>query len=252
MISQINHIYPVPSFQIDRNLNIRSASQEAWDMFERTDSLMRMIDSKSCLKAKQMLQPSNGKVSFEINMIDKKGQILLVDCYAGWTSELHGEIMILEKNKEMSNILSQFQKLRTRLQETDMELLKEKERLQQVLMENNMLSAPFIKINDDIGLIPVFGIIDQQKITAIMDNVLKSAYEAPTRELIIDFTAVNHMDREGWRGFTEMFQSLKLLGKHIYMTGVQPKHAHQIHEFNIQTDIIFKPSLQDIISKFVK
>ncbi|AIF45354.1 STAS domain-containing protein [Virgibacillus sp. SK37] len=248
-MQEVDSVIPVPIFKVDKNLEILGCTKEATEWFGQPKTLLQIIDEGSQDKILQMLHPSKAKNSFEINIIDKLGELSLVDCHVGWRGELHAELLILKKDPTITRVSAHLNKLQSRLQATDIELLKEKEKAEAVLEENNRLSAPFIQVTNELALIPIFGEIDTEKSEMISELIIQNAYDAIATKLIIDFTAISRIDRDGLKGFNKLFRSLEMLGKQVTVTGVGPRHAKTLHELGIPLDIQFLPSLQKAIMR---
>ncbi|MFB4163206.1 STAS domain-containing protein [Alteribacillus sp. JSM 102045] len=214
-------------------------------------SLLEIIEEQSRAKVEQMIHPDVEETSLEINIVTKTGDVLLADLYAGWNSELHGEVLVIKKDQAIMTVTSRLNSLRTRLQETNMEFFKEKERVEEVLAENNRLSAPFIEMTEEVALVPLFGDIDENKMTVMKDHILKSAHLDEMYIILIDFTAMGHIDRKGLTGFKNLFKSLQYMGKEVVVTGIHPKQAQRLHALDIQVEIKFIQSLQAAVKKFV-
>ncbi|MCG1029064.1 STAS domain-containing protein [Virgibacillus halodenitrificans] len=252
MMQEVDSVIPVPIFKVDKNLEILGCTREATEWFGQPQTLLQIIDEGSHEKILQMLHPSKVKNTFEVNIVDKFGELLLVDCYAGWQGDLHAELLFLKKDPTITRVSTSLNKLQSRLQATDMELLQEKEKAEEVLKENNRLSAPFIEVTNELALIPIFGEIDTEKSEIISELIIQNAYDAIATKLIIDFTAIGRIDRDGLKGFNKLFRSLEMLGKQVTVTGVGPRHAKTFHELGVPMDIHFLPSLQKAITKLTK
>ncbi|MUV37741.1 RsbT co-antagonist protein RsbRD [Lentibacillus sp. JNUCC-1] len=252
MISRLDSLYPLPAYIIDENLDIQEASAEAIEMFGESVSLFNILERGSHDKAKKWLHPDQGKVKVELNLHQPESStITLADCYAGWKNEHHGEILVITKNQDTAVISSQLKDLRTRLQDTDIKLLQEKEHAEALLKENNRLSAPFIKVTEDIGLIPIFGTLNEEKVAAVQERILHHVYHTDASQLIFDFTAVNDVTIEGLSQFKALFQTIKILGKHINITGIKPDLAKQLHHLNLPLHMTYQSSLAHMIRKLI-
>ncbi|MFC5711214.1 STAS domain-containing protein [Thalassorhabdus alkalitolerans] len=248
-MQQVNEQLPIPIFLIDKNLQILGCSPEAEEQFNVNFSLLDVIEGESRDKVKQQVHPDQGKRKLEINVINQKEQVLLADLYAGWESELHGKVFIQIKEESISRVTDMLAELRTRLQDTNFELLKEKEKLEQALIENDRLSAPFIEVTEDLALIPLYGEVHEDKMNIIREKILTASFERPVTNLLFDFTAIGEIKGEGLLVLKNMFQSLTYMGKKVVITGVTPKQAKRLHELDVHLNITFIQSLEAAVKK---
>ncbi|WP_337019313.1 STAS domain-containing protein [Oceanobacillus massiliensis] len=248
---QVDSMLPVFIFKINENLHILEYSPLVTEFFAAPSSIMEIVENDSKEKVRQSILPDIRQNTFEANIIDKSGKVFLAEFFTGWNSDLSGEVLIIKKREEKTRVAGSVDDLKLRLKEADVELLKEKERAEEMIVENNRLSAPFICVTEDMALVPLFGEIDKVKVKTMIEHIVKSAYKAEVKRLLIDLTAVGHIDREGLAGLGELFKSIQVLGKDIVVTGINPNQAQQLHHRGFSMEIEFSHSLQAAIKEFV-
>lgn len=87
------------------------------------------------------------------------------------------------------------------------------------------LSSPIIKINDNIGILPLVGDIDTERAKAILEVVPAKCMEADILKLFIDLSGVSIIDTMVANQIYEVIQVLNLLGVKSTITGIRPEIA---------------------------
>lgn len=87
------------------------------------------------------------------------------------------------------------------------------------------LSSPIIKINDNIGILPLVGDIDTERAKAILEVVPTKCIEADIINLFIDLSGVTIIDTMVANQIFEVVQVLNLLGLKATITGIRPEIA---------------------------
>ncbi|GAJ98443.1 STAS domain-containing protein [Geomicrobium sp. JCM 19055] len=243
-----NSHLPLPSFKIDKNYDILERSTEAVKHFKAERSFLTIVDEDSVNKVKHWLQPEHEQMRIEVNVFTVDGELILVDLYVGWISELHAEVLVVKKDEAFSRVMNQLAQLRSRLQDTNMQLMVEKERLEVTMEENRQLSAPFITLNDDVALVPMFGDLDDKKIRSVEDKLLKQIYEDSADDIIFDFTAVGKISDYGMVGLKNLLQSLSVMGMNVTIAGVDRSVAASFQQFEVQKwNLVFQHSLESAL-----
>ncbi|MFB4160342.1 STAS domain-containing protein [Geomicrobium sp. JSM 1781026] len=240
-----NRNLPLPTFKMDKNFEILERSMEAEEMFRLERSFLSLVDVESQEKVREWLRPEHEQVSLEVNMLTSEGELILVDVYVGWESELHAEVLVIKKDEAFSRVLGQLTKLRARLQDTNIELMHEKERLELLAEENRRLSAPFIPLSEEVGLVSMFGMLDREKIQSIEVKLLQEIYEDSADTIIFDFTASGEVTNDGVRALKSMFKSLAIMGCELLIAGVNQEVAKSFKQYEVQKwNISFIHSLE--------
>ncbi|KMK75396.1 STAS domain-containing protein [Alkalihalobacillus pseudalcaliphilus] len=224
---------PLPSYTINREYDIIDFSQEAYQHFGYIDSLIHIIDEGSLTKVKEWLQPNKNKVTLEINVIQSDGVLLLALLHATWHSEEEAQVVLIFTDKQLATISHQLMSLRERLNHTNMELVREKEKLQHTLEENYRLSAPCIKMSNHFTMIPLYGDLTAEKMRFTQEKVLENLYYQDPKNVLIDFTAIGTIYVDGLPGLELMLQSISLMGIRIYLVGVNEKTTKELHKLDV-------------------
>lgn len=87
------------------------------------------------------------------------------------------------------------------------------------------LSSPIIKINENIGILPLVGDIDTERAKAILEVVPAKCMEADILKLFIDLSGVSIIDTMVANQIYEVIQVLNLLGVKSTITGIRPEIA---------------------------
>ncbi|MFC6037969.1 STAS domain-containing protein [Paenisporosarcina macmurdoensis] len=102
-------------------------------------------------------------------------------------------------------------------------LAKKRLRSQQELI--NELSAPVIKLQRHIGLLPVVGEIDTQRAKYILENTLNECSKQGITHLHIDLSEVNMIDTMVAMEIFRLIDALKIVGVKTTLSGVRPEFA---------------------------
>ncbi|MBD7984917.1 STAS domain-containing protein [Sporosarcina sp. Sa2YVA2] len=242
-----NASLPLPVYAINKDLEILQLNQAAINSFTTGTSLFDIIDSESHPKLRNNVQPFKTIEALEINALSPTSEILLVDLYISWTEEKTAEVVFVKKDQSYINVSSQLNRLSNRLAETNFELLEAKETAETLLQENIILSSPFIEITENLALIPIFGELNVEKSATIATTITKRAYNSNVETIIIDFTAVRHIEQCGLTGLEKLVSMLQLLGFTIIVSGLHPTHVKEWIKLDFSKDIKFVKSLKSAV-----
>ncbi|MGB3259211.1 STAS domain-containing protein [Paenisporosarcina sp.] len=120
-------------------------------------------------------------------------------------------------------ILKAFSKIMTRFVEVHDQLSLRRLRSQQELI--NELSAPVIKLHQDIGLLPLVGEIDTQRAKYLLENTLMECTKKAINHLYVDLSGVNVIDTMVAMQIFQLIDALKIVGVKTTLSGVRPEIA---------------------------
>ncbi|WP_173915717.1 STAS domain-containing protein [Halobacillus sp. Marseille-Q1614] len=251
-MKQADRSFPLPFYVINKNFYVQSYSKQAKDLWGEPDSLLEIIDEESKNKIKKWVAPELHQTALEVHLkpFNAEPDPITADMYVTWNNDLYAQVIFLIKDEKLRKVTKTLNNLRSRLNDTNFELLEEKEKLEEVIDQNNRLSAPFIELTQDTALIPLFGDLSEEKMRAVENNLLVSSQKEDMDRLLFDFTAVGEMDREGVHVLTNMMTSLFYMGLDIIIIGVKPVQAKHLHEMEIPSQVNFMNSLQQAIDKY--
>lgn len=87
------------------------------------------------------------------------------------------------------------------------------------------MSTPIIQVWDDVLALPIIGVLDSVRATAIMETLLASIVETRARYAIIDLTGVETVDTATADHIIKVIYAVQLLGARGIVTGIQPMVA---------------------------
>ncbi|MFD1031272.1 STAS domain-containing protein [Metaplanococcus flavidus] len=241
--------WPLPAYQLNNKLEIVESSEAADSMFGKTNNFLELLDEGSIAKARNFLQSSNISGPVELDFKFSEGNLKLCDLFCKRDSEFILNVIVVPKDDRVSKIADQLSNLRSRLQETNYDLLQEKEQTDKLLQRVNELSAPTIELGEGNLLIPLFGDLDSAKIEAIRDHILKDVYEKNAETVILDLTAMDKISPEGMEYLSSLFQTFKVMGIGNIITGINPHHAKELHAIRSTIDMHFEASLAKVLSE---
>ncbi|WP_422123814.1 STAS domain-containing protein [Planococcus sp. X10-3] len=240
---------PLPTFQLNSELEIVGASETAHSMFGKAKSFLELLDAGSVSKARDFLQTSNFSGPVELNFKNSDGSSKLCDLHCRWHSEFVLNVIAVPKDDNVSKIAAQLSSLRNRLNDTNYDLLLEKERADKLLQRVSELSAPTIELGNGHLLIPLFGDLDSAKIESIRDQILRDVYETQAETVILDLTAMGNISPEGMSYLNSLLQTFKIMGISNIITGVNPDHAKHLHALRATIGMRFEASLAKVLSE---
>ncbi|WP_088009603.1 STAS domain-containing protein [Indiicoccus explosivorum] len=238
--------WPLPAVTIGQDFTILEQSPEAARLFGPASSLLDLLDEESRPKARDFLYSNKTGQRTELNIIGAKGERMTADVYAKWNG---GEavVVFVPTDDSLRRISDQFTALRRRLNETNYDLLLEKMKVDELVERVQELSAPFIRLDRTRVLVPLFGDLTSDQMAAVQSRVLQDTYSASATEILLDFTAVDEIDRSGLQALDSLLQSLSLMGTDVTLTGLHPEHAQRLHELDARLGTRFASSLKDVL-----
>jgi len=112
-----------------------------------------------------------------------------------------------------------------------MEELQEKLRIintqQEAIRE---LSTPILEIWDNVLALPVIGVVDTQRSTEIMENLLRKIITKQSKCVIIDVTGVEIVEAKTADYLLKVCKAAQLLGAYCVLTGINPAVAETLVE----------------------
>ncbi|MBH0230999.1 STAS domain-containing protein [Halobacillus yeomjeoni] len=249
-MKRVEQSLPLPFYVIDKNYNIVGYSNEAEEELGLANNFLQLLDEESHEKFQKMVRPENIKVTVEINFKKSGGEFQLADLHVLWDSDLHAKVLVHLKGNQLQKVTESLAKLRSRLNESNLQLLEEKEKLEEAVKQNNLLSAPFIELNEETALIPLFGNLTEEKLFAVEDHIVRSAQKEGIDRVFFDFTGVGELKREGITVLNNVISSLFLMGVKVKIIGVKPQQARELKEMPLPSELNFMSTLQEAIQKY--
>jgi anti-anti-sigma factor len=87
------------------------------------------------------------------------------------------------------------------------------------------LSTPLISIDDSTIVMPLIGVLDNQRAQQMLEVLLHGVEKARARVVILDITGVALVDEQVARALLGAARAVKLLGAQVVLTGVRPEVA---------------------------
>ncbi|MDC3958942.1 response regulator [Polyangium jinanense] len=109
----------------------------------------------------------------------------------------------------------------------------ERTRLHQQIMEAQRarlleLSTPLVPISEGILVMPIVGVMDEDRTTQMLDAALQGAAEAKATFVIVDLTGLRSFDARVAPILPRLRDGLALLGTQIVLTGISAEAARAI------------------------
>lgn len=241
---------PLPYFLLDEELTILDYSRSASDIFLIGDNFITLVDEENRQKVSQYIQPDFSEIEMELNMKTKHDPLAVFGISVKWEgNKVH--ILCVEKTKEVDTLSDQLIMLRSRLSETDFELLEKKEELEEAIARINKLSGPFIPLYAEAGLVPLFGDLQADKLQVIEENILYRIEEGDYEQVFFDFHAVGYITDDGKKQLGQLFETIQLMGTKTVIVGLSPSQVSGLKSKGT-LQAASMASLKQAISKYVK
>ncbi len=100
-----------------------------------------------------------------------------------------------------------------------LELIEEQQR---VITE---LSTPIIQVWDKVLTLPLLGVVNSERVIAMMENLLAEVVRTRARFAILDLTGVEDIDPTTASHLIQLIQAIRLLGAEGIISGIRPSVA---------------------------
>lgn len=115
------------------------------------------------------------------------------------------------------------------------------------------LAAPTIPLTKQSLLVPIIGMLDEQRMQHITQTMLHVVSRQRASSVIVDITGVPMMNASGGKGLMETAQAIQLLGARLIITGIHPDVAQTLISLGIDfSNITTRASLQDGIAMVLR
>ncbi|MBN8210845.1 STAS domain-containing protein [Bacillus sp. NTK071] len=245
--------HPLPAFIINDNLEIIERSQLATESFSSSTSFLQLVDQDSRTKAKKYLTPLQKEVEIELVLNTILFPYSLYNVYVKWSNEGLAQLVCVKQDKRIAKLGESIQKQRERLSETNFDLLDKKEELEAALTRIKKLSSPFLPISSTIGVIPLFGTLEQVLFELNQNELLYSIRNGDYNHVIIDFSGVGEVEESGAQALHSFCKMVNVIGVTPVLCGLKPSHVFNLvdldFELNQNFDIMGR--LKDAIQYYM-
>lgn len=108
------------------------------------------------------------------------------------------------------------------------------------------LSTPVIPIWNKILVLPLIGVLDEERALRLIDNLLKRLSETRALVAIIDITGIIEIDPFVAKYLSKTSRTAYLMGCRCLFTGISPENAKILESSGINlSDIVIKTTLQE-------
>lgn len=212
---------PLPTFRIDRALNILECSDSASRRFGNKLNLESIVDEGSRRKLIKLQQQS---ITVEMTLLTVMLKPEAFTVAVQWNEE-EAYVQCVELDRKLARLEQMVHQQQMRLAEADFQLVEKKEEAEAALIKMKERSAPLIALSSTMALIPMFGDLDSSLMEQTKDELSRRFYEGGFEGLYIDFTAVDRITMSGIEQFNRLVDMLLLLDANIQIVGVKPMHA---------------------------
>lgn len=122
--------------------------------------------------------------------------------------------------------------------ETELELKRQIETIRRQQRAIHELSAPLLRVWDDVLTVPLIGTMDNERIDDITDRLLAEANRSRTRFAILDLTGVETLDTAIANRVLQLLASLRLLGVEGMISGISPHVALTMVGLGIELEAV--------------
>ncbi|MFB4159081.1 STAS domain-containing protein [Geomicrobium sp. JSM 1781026] len=104
-------------------------------------------------------------------------------------------------------------------------------KLEEELLE---VSAPIVPVREHISVLPVIGVMSEDRATHILNEVIPTVASKEVQILIVDFSGIHMFDTFAASRFFTITQTLALLGIRPVITGVRPEMAQTTIQLGVK------------------
>lgn len=118
---------------------------------------------------------------------------------------------------------------RQKEQQSIMELEeKVKERTEELSLLVKELSSPIIPVLDGILVVPLIGKYSEDRLYSLIENALFEITRQKAKILLIDVTAIKHVNDLSINDIRRLIECVRLLGAECFIVGISPKIAIEV------------------------
>ncbi|MGD6967561.1 STAS domain-containing protein [Rossellomorea vietnamensis] len=111
------------------------------------------------------------------------------------------------------------------------------------------LSAPLVPITRGVAVLPIVGIINEERAERIVELTLMKSQEVHLEHLVIDLSGITHINDEVVSSLLRIVSLMKLVGVEPMLTGIRPEIAMQAVRVHIDLkDIQIEANLANALS----
>ncbi|KYF83782.1 hypothetical protein BE18_47215, partial [Sorangium cellulosum] len=111
------------------------------------------------------------------------------------------------------------------------------------------LSTPIIPINDQILVMPLIGVVDEERAQGMVDTATLGVSARRAAVMILDITGVSRVDARVSEALVRAARAVRLLGARVVITGIRPEVAQELVALGAEmTGMVTQSTLQDGIA----
>ncbi|WP_437999469.1 response regulator [Sorangium sp. So ce185] len=111
------------------------------------------------------------------------------------------------------------------------------------------LSTPIIPINDQILVMPLIGVVDEERAQGMVDAATLGVSARRAAVMILDITGVSRVDARVSEALVRAARAVRLLGARVVITGIRPEVARELVALGAEmTGMVTQSTLQDGIA----
>lgn len=95
----------------------------------------------------------------------------------------------------------------------------------------NRLSSPVITLNKDVALLPLIGVLDEERANFMMEHVLEICSNKNIRRLFVDLSGVVTVNTMVAHQIFQLIDALSLIGVECILSGIRPEIAQTAVQF---------------------
>lgn len=111
------------------------------------------------------------------------------------------------------------------------------------------LSTPLIPISDSVVVMPIIGLLSEQRLEQVIETLLTGISKNHARVAILDITGMSELDTQVAIGIVNAARAAQLLGAEVILTGISPEVARALVALDVNLgSIVTQGALQDGIA----
>ncbi|MDX8289391.1 STAS domain-containing protein [Metabacillus indicus] len=239
---------PLPFFKLDKNFRILERSLAAGKLFAEKESFLELADEDSRRKAEIVL--SSGKNDSELVLRTYQSPLSLFKLNVNTDDEFL-YLILTEQNSKMETLVQQVELHRRRLAETDLQLLAKKEEAEDAYRKIIELSCPFIMLTKKTALLPLYGELTEELISANAGRLLNLLQETCAEQVMIDFHGVGFISETGMKALADLVKEFTLMGASTCFASLNPVQAKQVYASHTTLEATYVSSLSCALETYL-
>ena len=143
-----------------------------------------------------------------------------------------------QQRKALEQTIQELEVKEAALQQSIAQLQRAQESRAQLMSTVKELSTPILNLHEGIMLLPIIGLMDDERAQVMLDTLLQRVATSSSQVLILDITGMPVVDTQVANVMLQAAQAVKLLGATTILCGMTPDVAQVVVNLGIQLETL--------------